>query len=287
MRVRIEYEACYTYDAPVSFSPLTLRILPRPGPFVRWLGWRIQTDPSGDLQHRTDLYSNQTVFVFFDAALRQRLHADAWFELELTPRNPFHFLVETRGLHAPPLYTEAERLSLAPFLSPRPGGPLSPLLPFAPLPPGAPVVETLSDLVRRLHSLVSYEARPEGPPLDPAETLARRRGACRDTALLLDAILRERGFACRLASGFLCEFQTDPGRRTASGAMHAWCEVFLPGAGWIGLDATNGVFADHHYLLCATGPEPDDVAPISGSYFSKEPVPSHLESRITLTQTAA
>lgn len=287
MRVRIDYEALYTYDEPVSFSPLTLRILPQPGPFARWLGWSLKTDPEGDKQHRVDLFSNQTAFVFFDARPRARLLASARFDLALTPRNPFHFLVDSRGLEAPVSYTDRERAVLAPFLGQNTADPVLPLLPFPALPPGSSVLEGLPALVARLHELVAYEAREEGPPRPPAETLALRRGACRDSALLLDAVLRELGFAARLASGFLCEFQTDPGKRVAAGAMHAWNEVFLPGAGWIGLDATNGVFCDHHYLTCAVGAAPEDIAPVSGSYFSNKPVPSRLESRILLTQSAA
>lgn len=286
MLVSIDYEVLYIYDEPVSFSPLTLRILPRPGPFVRWLEWSLKTDPVGDTQHRIDHFSNQCLYVFFDTTLHEKLRASGKFELALTPRNPFHFLVESRGLEVPVSYTTRERFVLSPFLGQTAPERLLSMLPFRPFPDGVSVVEGLTDLLLRLHELVTYEARETGHPRPPVTTLTLRRGACRDTAILLDAILREMGFAARLVSGFLCEFQTDPGKRLAKGAMHAWNEVFLPGAGWIGVDATNGVFCDHHYLPTAVGITAEDIAPISGSYYSTKTVSSRLESKILLTQDA-
>ena len=101
---------------------------------------------------------------------------------------------------------------------------------------------------------LAYERREEGVAREPAETIALGRGACRDFAVLLAVLLRQMGVAARLASGYMVE--TGERERRAEGALHAWTEAYLPGAGWIGLDPTNGILCDHHHILAAVGLEP-------------------------------
>jgi transglutaminase-like putative cysteine protease len=120
--------------------------------------------------------------------------------------------------------------------------------------------------------------------MPPAETLRRGRGACRDSALLAAAILRHRGIATRLVSGYLSELHLPPEDRRAEAALHAWVEAYVPGAGWIGLDPTHGVLCDHCFLPAAVGISPADVAPISGNYFSPHPVPSRMFSSVTVEE---
>ncbi|MFQ3577641.1 MAG: transglutaminase family protein, partial [Verrucomicrobiia bacterium] len=173
-----------------------------------------------------------------------------------------------------------ERLVLAPYIS---HGSAGIDLPFWKPISGESTVSTLVSLVETLHKNISYEYREEGPARSPEETIQRASGACRDTALLLAAVARGLGLAVRVVSGFLTEFDVSSEQRVAEGAMHAWCEVFLPGAGWVGLDGTNGVFCDHCYLPCAAGLTMEDVAPLLGSYYGQERVESALTSTIRLT----
>ena len=86
--------------------------------------------------------------------------------------------------------------------------------------------------------------------------------------------------AARLTSGYLRE--SDAETRRAEGSLHAWTEVFLPGAGWIGLDATNGVFCNHNFIGAAAGLTPADITPISGIYFHKKRIPAQMTSRLQL-----
>jgi transglutaminase-like putative cysteine protease len=102
--------------------------------------------------------------------------------------------------------------------------------------------------------------------------------------LLLAAGLRAQGLAARLASGYLWESVTDPAERKAEGALHAWTEVFLPGAGWVGMDPSNGVLADHHYVSVAVGITPDDIAPVKGLYFGDRMVPHTLQMSLEVTR---
>jgi transglutaminase-like putative cysteine protease len=98
---------------------------------------------------------------------------------------------------------------------------------------------------------------------------------------VLLAALRANGIAARLASGFLWEGDLDPGERhVAEGAMHAWVEAYLPGAGWVGIDPTNGVLCDHHAICTAAGLVAEDVSPVQGTYYSKSPVTSSLRASV-------
>jgi len=95
--------------------------------------------------------------------------------------------------------------------------------------------------------------------------------------------MRKHGLAVRLVSGFLCDFQVDVPERRPDSALHAWIEVFLPGAGWVGIDPTNGTFCDHRFIPTAVGVSLTDVAPIEGSYFGQEKIPGTFESRLQLS----
>jgi transglutaminase-like putative cysteine protease len=138
----------------------------------------------------------------------------------------------------------------------------------------------LVDLNQTIHREIAYERREEGEARPSHETLALRRGACRDFAVLLVGELRALGIASRLASGFLCEFDAEEKR--AEGALHAWTEAYLPGAGWIGLDPTNGVFCAEHHILTAVGLTPQDIAPIAGNYFHAESLPSQMQASLSI-----
>jgi len=100
-------------------------------------------------------------------------------------------------------------------------------------------------------------------------------------ALMVEA-LRQNGVAARLVSGYLWE---DPSlvRRVADDALHAWVEAYLPGAGWVALDPTNGVFCDHHAIPTAAGLTPDDIAPVSGTYYGERQIPSQLATRLKIS----
>jgi transglutaminase-like putative cysteine protease len=93
-------------------------------------------------------------------------------------------------------------------------------------------------------------------------------------------VLRGLGVATRLASGYLCEF--GDGEKVAEGSLHAWTEAYIPGAGWLGMDPTNGTFCDHHHLTAAVGLVPADIAPVLGNYYSKRPIPSTMNASLQI-----
>jgi transglutaminase-like putative cysteine protease len=98
--------------------------------------------------------------------------------------------------------------------------------------------------------------------------------------VLLAETLRGLGLAARIASGYLCEF--GEAGKVAEGALHAWAEVYLPGAGWVGMDPTNGTFCDHHHLTAAVGLTPADISPVLGNYYHATHVPAQMTASLQI-----
>lgn len=270
MKIAIRYGATYAYEEPASFSPHLVRLFPKNDRSVRVERAHFATDPSADVQYRHDLFDNEVANCFYPEK-RQTLDFELELDLELVEKNPFHFLLEGHALRLPFAYQPAEAAVLAPFLDD--GRPLE--LPGG-LQPSAtprPTVEAVVGLNEWIFHNLGYERREEGEAWAPAETLAAGRGACRDFAVLLAAVLRRHGLAARLASGFLWEPPDTPKEDLrAESALHAWVETYLPGAGWMGLDPTNGVLCDHHRITAAVGLTPADISPIKGVYYGKKKI---------------
>ncbi|MBV9128078.1 MAG: transglutaminase family protein [Verrucomicrobia bacterium] len=294
LRVRIEHHTLYRYERTVGFAPHLVRLFPRSEPGRLLRRCELKTNAGGRVRHRRDLFDNSIARCNYPERGRD-LRFDFLAELELEQRNPFDFLLENFAIHFPFAYEPAEARQLAPFLaspehheSTRHETPLLPQLTFWQPPslhpePSAERPQTIAmlvDLTSAFRAHLRYERRDTGRARSPAETLAQGIGACRDYAVLLAAILRELGLAARLVSGYLCEFETPAAERKADAAMHAWTDVYLPGAGWVGLDPTNGVLCSHHHLPTAVGLTPADISPILGSYYSDATVASEMEAEI-------
>jgi len=279
MKLTIDYSAEYRYERKVGLSPHVVRLFPRDALQARVAALHFATNPSGSVHWRHDLFDNVVAQCFYpreEDALLFGFRA----EIAVEERNPFGFLLDSRALQWPAEYTPRERAGLAAFLD-APAIDLPPVLrPVS----GSETVGALVAMNGWIHANIAYERREDGEPHPPEETLRRGRGACRDTAVLLAAALRAQGLAARLVSGFLWESAGDPAEHRAENALHAWTEVFLPGAGWVGLDPSNGVFVDHHYLATAVGVAPADIAPVSGLYFGDRTVPHRLETSLRITR---
>jgi len=285
MRVQIENCMRYSYEKPVSFSPHRIRLYPRTDQAI--VTHRVETliNVTADVQYRRDLFDNLVANCFFPQPAGM-LEIRSRLEVELWPKNPFHFLLAPRATEIPFEYTAEEAKVLGPFLTVKPEEDFDPddLWRFG---NKRDTVEALVDLAKVLHNEIAYEVREDGDARLPARTLELRSGACRDTALLCATIMRKQGLAVRMVSGFLCDFQIDVPDRRPDSALHAWIEVFLPGAGWVGIDPTNGTFCDHRFIPTAVGVSLTDVAPIEGSYFDQEKIPGTFESRLQLSPLTA
>ena len=192
---------------------------------------------------------------------------------EMAALNPFDFFVEPAAETFPFTYEPALKKDLAPYLEcERPGPLLRRLAGGGAAGRACRIVDFLVGLNQRLQSDIGYVIRMEPGIQTCEETLALRSGSCRDSAWLLVQILRHLGLAARFVSGYLIQLKPDVKALDGpSGAeqdftdLHAWTEVYLPGAGWIGLDPTSGLLAGEGHIPLACTPDPQTAAPITGA----------------------
>jgi transglutaminase-like putative cysteine protease len=278
MKLKITKETLYTYEDLVSLSPHTLRIYPRVDLHFKVDQFHLQTNSDAQIQYRRDLHDNLVAYCFYPNT-SNRLGFRTTIELSVKEKNPFQFLLDSHGLKIPCHYKDEELAVLAPYITMAENAKLpSPLAPSIP----RPTVETLVNINSWIIENIAYERRESSHRHTAAEILKRGSGSCRDFSTLLAETLRQNGLATRLASGFVWEGDKPKEEKKASSSMHAWVETYLPGAGWIGMDPTNGVLCDHHFVTTAVGRTESDIAPVNGSYYSNKPVTSSLVTRLFL-----
>ncbi len=208
--------------------------------------------------------------VFPDLVTEFKVTVDC--SVDLAVYNPFDFFIEDYAEHVPFAYREDLLQDLKPYLRRDEAGARFAELCKATPQSGQRTVDFLVALNQSIQSKVAYTIRMEPGVQTPEDTLTKASGSCRDSAWLLVQMLRHLGYAARFVSGYLIQLTPDvksldgpSGTTTDFTDLHAWCEVYLPGAGWIGLDPTSGLFAgEGHIPLCAT-PEPSSAAPITGT----------------------
>lgn len=234
------------------------------------------------VQYRRDLFDNVVGSCFYPEKL-DSLDYSLEIDLVLEEKNPFAFLLASHALELPFTYKPEEAAVLLPYTKRRTEVELADGL--RPDGTSRPTVEAMVALNEWIFQNFEYERRDEGEAWEPAETLRVRRGSCRDFAVLLAEVLRAHGVAARLASGFLWEPpELKESERRAASALHAWVEAYVPGPGWIGLDPTNGVFCNEHFMTTAVGLTADDISPVHGVYFGEARIESRLESELEITQ---
>ena len=280
MKLGLRYQTTYRYEEPVGFSPHDVRLFPRSDRFSRVRRLDFSTTPKATVRFWRDVFENTVASCYFPERSRELTFRLA-INLDLDEKDPFHFILDRDAVELPFEYDKRTRDLLAAYRVTRATEKLN--LPGWKPPTAASqrgTVETLVELNKRLHECIGYERREEGEALSPTETLRRGKGACRDVSVLTAEILRRMGLAARLTSGYLRE--SDSETKRAEGSLHAWTEVFLPGAGWIGMDGTNGVLANHNFIAAAAGLSPADITPISGAYYHAKGVPTQMTSKLQL-----
>ena len=233
-------------------------------PENHFLNW--QQDPHGNYLAR---------FVFPDKADCLQITVD--LHAEMTVINPFDFFVQESAESFPFKYESWLTRELRPFLETTPMTPRLRAWLATAEKKAERTIDLLVALNQRLQQEIEYRIRLEPGVQTPEETLTLGSGSCRDSAWLLVQIFRQLGLAARFVSGYLIQLTSDvpaldgPSGPTADFTdLHAWSEVYLPGAGWIGLDPTSGMLASEGHLPLACTPDPQSAAPISGSVESSE-----------------
>ena len=291
--VVVTHRTRYRYSTPVELGPHIIRLTPTPYTRARVLGHSLSVSPkTPHLAARPDAFGNTVVHARFPEEAAH-LTMEVELTLDMAPVNPFDFVLEDRAVELPVAYSAAERAALHACLEPPTGldapGPGCDAW-LAALPAdGRWTLDWLIDAGRRVARGLDYQVRLEAGVQTPEETLGLASGSCRDSAWLLVTLMRQVGLAARFVSGYLVQLRAnedDPDRPGGEGRgdfadLHAWVEVFLPGAGWVGIDTTSGLFtAEGHVSLCAT-PSPEDALPVSGShsYCAETIFDFHMEVR--------
>jgi uncharacterized protein (DUF2126 family) len=267
----------YSYDRPVRMGPQIIRLKPAAHSRTKVLSHSLKITPENHFVNlQQDPYGNYLArFVFPEPVTEFKIEVD--LVADMTVYNPFDFFVEEEAQAWPFTYPADLIEDLSIYRTPEPPEPaLVEYLKTLDMSPGQPTVDMVVGINARLQQAIGYVIRMEPGVQTPEQTLTSAMGSCRDSSWLLVQILRHLGFAARFVSGYLIQLTPDlkaldgpSGTEVDFTDLHAWCEVYLPGAGWIGLDPTSGLLTGESHIPLAATPHYRNAAPISGGYFGE------------------
>ncbi|TLD69498.1 transglutaminase family protein [Phragmitibacter flavus] len=279
----LHHRTTYTYDRSVTLGPQTIRLRPAPHCRTKILSYSLKVEPSKHfINWQQDSHANYLARLVFPEKT-QCLDVTVDLVAEMSVYNPFDFFLEEYAEESPFVYEAWLKKDIAPYLEMAEVGPLVEAMVVEwKAKPKMRTIDYLVGLNSEMQHRVSYLIRMEPGVQSPEETLKLASGSCRDSGWLLVNVLRGLGFAARFVSGYLIQLKADvksldgpSGTEVDFTDLHAWCEVYLPGAGWIGLDPTSGLFAGEGHIPVACTPEPMSAAPVSGAIEKCESVMHH------------
>ena len=261
----------YKYDRPVFLGPQVIRLRPAPWSRTRVVSHSLRVTPGPHfVNHQQDPYGNWLARYVFPEPVRE-LKIEVDLVADVTVYNPFDFFIEDEGEYYPFSYPPEIRDDLKIYRECEPAGPLLSAFLETVDRTRRRTVDFIVELNMLVSNAVSYIIRMEPGVQTPEDTLSRKSGSCRDSSWLLVNALRHLGFAARFCSGYLIQLKPDlkpldgpAGTEVDFTDLHAWAEVYLPGAGWIGLDPTSGLLTGESHIPLAATPHYQNAAPISG-----------------------
>ncbi|HLG53732.1 MAG TPA: transglutaminase family protein [Vicinamibacterales bacterium] len=272
IHVALSHRTSYSFDRLVGVSPHVIRLRPAPHCRTPILSYSLTVTPQSHFVNwQQDPHGNYLARLVFPDPSRELL-IEVDLIAELSVFNPFDFFLESSAESFPFEYDTELQQALAPYLEQLPAGPKLREWVAAVDLRRVRTIDFVVGLNRRLARDISYIIRLEPGVQTPEETLTRASGSCRDTGWLLVQILRQLGLAARFVSGYLIQLTPDvkaldgpTGAATDFTDLHAWVEVYLPGAGWIGLDPTSGLLAGEGHIPLAATPGYGGAAPVTGA----------------------
>ncbi|PJE32340.1 hypothetical protein PSM7751_01778 [Pseudooceanicola marinus] len=293
IKAAIHHLTHYKYDRPVTLGPQIIRLRPAPHSRTRVISHSLKVTPEKHFVNlQQDVYGNWMARYVFPEPVREfKIEVD--LVADMSVYNPFDFFVEDVAEVWPFDYPDDIKGDLKVYRKPlRPGKRMKALLATIDRSEQR-TVDMLVGLNAHLAEMIGYVIRMEPGVQTPEETLKIGKGSCRDTSWLLIDILRHLGFAARFVSGYLIQLKPDlealdgpSGTDHDFTDLHAWAEVYLPGAGWIGLDPTSGLLTGESHIPLAATPHYSNAAPIAGGFSSDGAPEVDFDFDMTVTRVA-
>jgi transglutaminase-like putative cysteine protease len=282
MLYQISHQTTYTYSQTVSLNPHLIRLRPRCNNWQKLHNFSLLINPQPQsISELIDLDGNNFSKLWFDTPTNQ-LSLQILAKVETWQTNPFNYLLETWATTLPFDYPSSLLIQLKPYLKPYSFVLDTVIVELAEAiiqEVNANTVDFLSNLNQRIYDNCQYIIRETGEPWQAGITWRRKQGSCRDLAILFMEVCRAVGLAARFVSGYQ-EGDSDQQERD----LHAWVEVYLPGAGWRGYDPTHGLAVSDRHIALAASAVPSYAAPISGTVNSQNgtKADSRLEAQIMI-----
>ncbi len=290
IRVALHHRTTYNYSKTIHLGPQIVRLRPAPHCRTPVLSYSLSIVPSEHFCNwQQDPQGNYLARLIFNEPTK-KFEVTVDLIVDMSSINPFDFFLEDYANEYPFVYETWQANELAPFLRVDPSmlGPAFDAWMATISRRKQRTIDTLMELNQIVQKEIEYCVRLEPGVQTPEETLTLRKGSCRDSAWLLVNALRQLGLAARFASGYLIQLAADqesldgPSGPTKDFTdLHAWTEVYLPGAGWVGMDPTSGLLCGEGHLPLACSPEPMTAAPISGAI---EPCESEFDFAMEVTR---
>ncbi|WP_259014275.1 transglutaminase family protein [Emticicia fluvialis] len=276
MILSVEHTLHYKYSQPVFLTPHYIYLSPKTSPHQEVSSFELIINPVANILYKNiDVEGNAQYIAYINSSCEE-LTFKASFEIDSAPTNPFHFLYFPFSAEKLPFhYPEKEGSLLHPYLN---MSGVTTLIHQFSRQIAAEANWKTTDFLTRISKYIKtsfvYEKRIQGPANPAEKTLLNRKGTCRDYAVLMIACCKSLGIAARFASGYCY------GSQLQQHELHAWVEVYLPGAGWRGFDPTEGKIIDDHYITLASSAQPELINPITGGFRGN--AKSHLDANVNI-----
>jgi transglutaminase-like putative cysteine protease len=287
----VRHITTYLYKQPVSFGEHRMMFRPRESYDQRLIETKLSISPAPvHLRWMHDVFGNCVTIASFTGSSRE-LRFESEIRVDHFPFNSPDFQTEEYAKTYPFSYDFEELNDLLPFIQPRYPDPQQQLARWARkfLRQGRPTAtgELLMTLTYGIKESFAYARRLETGTYAPLMTLNLGRGSCRDLALLMIEAVRSLGLAARFVSGYIYVPDRDQANYLGGGSTHAWCQVYLPGAGWIDFDPTNGIIGNQDLIRVAVARDPSQAVPLAGTYFGDADAGSGMTVEVQVTTEQA